>query len=780
MKGVKLVILVMCIGLLVLACQQETLKEEPLVLKDQVPLQQEVQSKQQPVMIRQEGHQLSFLRGDYFVFIDVLNEGLIKIDYRLNGTMVPQTEAVERRHWTGVDYTYDLSEDWLVIKSQSMTLKMHVRSLETQVFYQDQWVFTQAEVPKVAFALEFDHPYHGLYGMDGIGAQENTSRKMLSYQGGRLAAGQQGDAGGPFAWQKNFGLYFDTVGGRFDVAPNHLSVKDQTQKNWTYYAMVGPPLHIMENMYQIAGTAPMFPKWSLGFTNSEWGLDQEELESIIATYREKEIPLDHFTLDFDWKAWGEDDYGEFRWNEEKFPGGSKGLLKAYVEKMGVHLTGIFKPRILTETVQGAYAKRHGFFYPGRKDYREYFSKELANDIDFSNPAASVWYFSHTKHAIDTGIEGFWNDEADELGDNLQHLLMQKALYIGQRAYNEKRVWSINRNFFTGAQRYAYGLWSGDIQSSVAAMQDQRQAMLTAINLGQAKWGMDTGGFNGPKVSEEQYARWLQFSAFTPIYRVHGRQDVQQQPWVYGDKAVAVARAVSQWRYTHLPYLYSYERRAYDTGLGLVTPLFYHHPDDKNLDDSVNGWYVGDHYIVYPVLTIGQAETILYLPKGLWRHAQTGRTYEGGQEITLATDQETWQDIPLFIKEGAIIPTQEMVQYVSEKVINHLSITVFPHEKETSFTVYDDDGETYAYEDTGFFKQVISQQQGDEVTHIKIHAASGRYITPYQTYTFTVYQTGETLTYNGKQLPFDRVETPLGSGMRFLLPVGQAGEIIITN
>ncbi|WDU83100.1 TIM-barrel domain-containing protein [Caloramator sp. Dgby_cultured_2] len=104
-------------------------------------------------------------------------------------------------------------------------------------------------------------------------------------------------------------------------------------------------------------------------------------------------------------------------------------------------------------------------------------------------------FENTKEAFNSGIIGYWNDEADEV-NNTQFLNMQRALYEGQRDYTNKRVWSLNRNFFLGSQRYSYGIWSGDIDASSYTMAAQRERLLSSVNIGAVKWGMDTGGFRG--------------------------------------------------------------------------------------------------------------------------------------------------------------------------------------------------------------------------------------------------------------------------------------------
>jgi alpha-glucosidase len=137
----------------------------------------------------------------------------------------------------------------------------------------------------------------------------------------------------------------------------------------------------------------MFPKWAMGFTNSQWGTNEESVLDIIKTYRGKNIPIDNFTLDFDWKAWGEDNYGEFRWNDANFPDGASGKFAELLSDMGVKLTGILKPRIHVDTVQGDFIASKNWWLTSKGFTEDYFSKLQVGDIDFSIPEAREWYFN---------------------------------------------------------------------------------------------------------------------------------------------------------------------------------------------------------------------------------------------------------------------------------------------------------------------------------------------------------------------------------------------------
>jgi alpha-glucosidase (family GH31 glycosyl hydrolase) len=586
--------------------------------------------------------------------------------------------------------------------------------------------------------LSFAHAGNdSLYGIHGYSARENADAG-LQRQGEHIArAGEQGHAGAPFVWSTSgYGVLVASddnltfrqalpTGGlaRLDLVPPARSTPFAAD----FYILVGRPPELFGALAQLSGRAPLFPKWAMGFTNSQWGIDQKELLQIVDTYRAKHIPLDNITLDFDWKAWGEDDYGEFRWNATKFPDGPSGKLKAELDRRGVHLTGIMKPRVHLDTVEGRDATARDLWRPGQLAAADYFSHLPAKDIDFDKPAARAWFFNDAlKHSFATGIAGWWNDEADNTPSNTQFTNMQRALYDGQRAISNQRVWSINRNFWLGAQRYAYGLWSGDIDTGFASMAGQRVRMLSAINVGAMQWGMDGGGFRGDMPSPENYARWVQFGAFTPIFRVHGDFGQKRKPWMYGPLAERAATEAIRLRQALIPYIYSYEHTRRTTGIGLVRPLLFDWPHDPALRNDVDAWLFGDWLLASPVVVEGQTTKHIYLPAGRWTDWFSGTTYAGGQAITLAIDSKHWSDIPLFVRDGAIIPTQPPMDYVGEQPLTQLDVDVFPADRRTQFDYYDDDGGSYDYEHGAYFNQSLAVQRRGDTVRVEVGKVSGSF------------------------------------------------------
>ena len=610
-----------------------------------------------------------------------------------------------------------------------------------------------------------------LYGMHGLDMNESNGT-LTRNAGGNVAAGIQGNSGAPFVFTPRYGLLIDSDGGQFSTAQNHLCFDHSSRPDVEYFVLAGPPLETMAALSRLVGTPPLPPKWTLGLLNSQWGSTESEVRKIVANYRARNFPLDGFILDFDWKAWGEDNYGEFRWNStsgsgavaaNKFPNGASGAFARDLNAQGVHLAGILKPRILTTTAgfgkhpteAAAYATAHGLWYPNEPTMPDYFSHRPALDLDFNKAETRRWYWQHIEPAFRTGMEGWWNDEADVSGqtvfNNFQFLNMGRMLYEGQRATANQRVWSINRNFYLGASRYGYAGWSGDIQTGFDSMALQRRRMLAALNTGEFHWSMDTGGFSGHP-SNENYARWMEFAAFVPILRVHGDLNEKRQPWLYGPVAEAAARHALELRYSLLPTIYSYERQLTEGGAGLVRPLFWQFPADQKTASIDSEWMFGDALLVAPVVTQGETTQSIYLPIGAWFDYASGKHYDGGQTITLPINANSWQDIPLFVRDGSILATETPQHWVDEKPISEITLDVFPAKATASFLVYDDDGKSYNYEKGEYLRQLVTARQTAAGVQLMLAAATGSYASPLHSYLLRIHATAKNVTLNGHALP----------------------------
>ncbi len=628
----------------------------------------------------------------------------------------------------------------------------------------------------------------GCYQSDAVWTYQNHPLPMIKDGRGMkngmytVEAGKQGSGGAPFAWTTNgYGILVDSDGGYFQMEAGkigfHYGNPEPAQypkqnsygrhyfrpNSLTVFLFVGNPRDIFRSLAQACGKMPLFPKWAYGFTNSQWGTDQKSLREYLQTYRAQDIPIDNFTLDFDWKDWGASHYGEFRWNPVKYPqalypSNNPDALINWTRALECKITGIMKPRIIISTVyghanpmttQGAAAKKSGIFLPTEKAIPDYFSKLLTIGLDFYKPICRQWYWRATwvHQCMQHGIAGFWNDEADfAYMGNFEFLHMQQALYEGQRQNRPRhRVWSMNRNFYLGAQRFAYATWSGDIKTGFQVMRQQTLAMINTMNLGQMRWAQDTGGFIGHP-TPECYTRWFQFTAVCPTLRTHCTLGERRQPWVFGDQACQAVKQAIRQRYSWFFYTYAIDHDACTrTGIGIVRPLTFDYPDDHTVAAMSDQWMFGDWILAAPVLEKlgnrkGEAmERRIYLPKGDWIDYFRGTQLSGGQWITYRLNAESWMDWPLFIKAGAIIPTADPVKAIHTAKPEMIYLDIYPAKRESHGKFYDDDGDSYDYQHGMFHQQSISVKRFSSVhTEIHLSANSGRYQSSVQNFVLRVH------------------------------------------
>ena len=697
-----------------------------------------------PAQALGNGDRLQIAEPNGQVSVWAVAPNVLRIDYRPNGVASRPTPILLTRGLRSARRVGEVREGSL------RTGEMSATATGTGLEVADSVLATHLQVDLSSLATGVVRLSHSadehLYGMRGypLGKSDDprlaTSQGLFRDTGTPVKAGAQGDGGAPIAFTSRWGLLIDSVDGEFSNQAGTLEFRHGSRPDVEAYLVFGHPKQFMSAVAGLTGQTPMPPKWTLGFMNSQWGSDESTIVSLVDEYRKRQIPLDAFILDFDYKAWGEDNYGEFRWNStnapgnvgpDKFPDGSSGKFAADLLSKGVHLVGIMKPRVLVTNLQGQptdaakEGNAHQWFLPGEKPYPEYFSHRLASDIDFSQSGARSWFWQHAKGLYDTGIAGWWNDEADENFPSLGFFQMQQALTEGQRRVSDQRVWSLNRNFYLGAQRWGFATWSGDIRTGFASMDAQPLRMLATLDLGQANWTTDGGGFGGHPTSEN-YARWMEFAALCPIMRVHGSYGQRRQPWVYGPVAEGAAKKAIELRYRLLPYLYSLTKETTDTGVGVVRPLFWEFPDDPASANVTDTWMVGPSLLAAPVLKQGATTRSVYLPPGTWFDFATGQRYEGGRSVEIAVDSTNWSDIPLFVRTGSIVATQPVEQFVSQTPQTEVTLDVWPGSDRASFRFYDDDGSTYAYQHGAFFSQEIEAVLNGNGATVKFSPPTGRW------------------------------------------------------
>jgi alpha-glucosidase len=291
--------------------------------------------------------------------------------------------------------------------------------------------------------------------------------------------------------------------------------------------------------------------------------------------------------------------------------------------------------------------------------------------------------------------------------------MTRATYEGIKKFlYPNRPFLITRSCYSGAQRYS-SVWTGDNIATwehlwIANMQIQRLNM-SGISFA----GSDVGGFIG-NPDGELYARWIQMACFHPFCRTHSAGNdpgaEPQEPWSYGSKVEFIAKKYIQLRYQLLPYIYTTFWQHSQYGTPMIRPMVMVDQEDIESLHHSDQYMFGDKILVCPV-SLPDADTrLVYLPKGRWYNFWDDTLEHGGKEIEVDAPLDK---MPLFVREGAVIPHYPKMQYVGEIPVTELTLHVYYTKTVQTSHLYEDAGDYYGYRNGQFNikKFVITNKKG---------------------------------------------------------------------
>lgn len=502
------------------------------------------------------------------------------------------------------------------------------------------------------------------------------------------------------------------------------------------------PKLAMAEYARITGHPEMPPLWALGYQQSHRTIvSRDEIISEAKTFREKKLPCDaliYLGTGFCPSGWNTEN-GSFEFNHRVFDQPKEILDEFHSMNFKVALHAV----ILTRTLRGS-------------------AHDPCTLTRFDETEAGCYWDAHRKDFA-LGVDGWWPDEGDP-HDAASRLTRIRMYYEGPQIDRpHERPYALHRNGYAGMQRYAPFLWSGDVYSTWETLKTH---VPNAINTGLSGiplWGTDTGGFVPTKdFTGELYVRWFQFSTFCPLFRSHGRDWKLRLPWGwntgelgpnelsnYGGGAAnpdpselhnaqvePICKKYLELRYRLLPYIYSAVRDGHDTGLPILRALLLHYPDDPTAIARDDEYLWGRDLLIAPVTEKAATGKQVYLPRGTWYDFWTEERVEGGREVSRAVDLET---IPVYARAGTILPLGPVKQYTSEKVDAPLTLVVYPGQ-DGSYTLYEDDGSSFAYRQGEFSK--IEMKWNDAARQLSLRLVAGTRMVPSTSHRLEVRLAGE--------------------------------------
>ena len=535
-----------------------------------------------------------------------------------------------------------------------------------------------------------------------------------------------------------------------------------------YYLIHGPTVHrVVERYADLTGKPPLMPAWAFGFQQSRYSyMSAAEVHDIADRLRAEHIPADVIWLDIDFQ----DRNRPFTTNSAAFP--DLPALARDLRQQGLRLVTITDLHVAAAPDQG-YAPYDsgmaGDHFLKRPDGSLYVGQVWPGPSvfpDFTRRETRVWWGSLYRDFVAAGIAGFWNDMNEpsifetptktmpldtqhriaEPGfaprtathaeiHNVYGMLNSRATFEGQRqlAPNE-RPFVMTRASYAGGQRYAV-TWTGDNSSTWTHLKLSIPMLLNLGLSGFAYSGADVGGFIGAP-SPELMTKWIEIAAFTPIFRAHSEKGTpHKELWVDGPVQLGIRRQFIEQRYRLMPYLYALADENARTGAPLMRPLFYDFPDALDMPcDQPTAFLLGDRLLIAPPPTLESPQAYwICLPAGSWYDYWTGEravtqsvpSAIGAPAAQVLSVTPALDRLPVFVRAGAILPGQALVQSTSEMPQGPLSLDVYPGD-DCRGTIYADDGHSMGYTRQDYLRQVVHCVQTDTGIDIDFDAREGRF------------------------------------------------------
>jgi alpha-D-xyloside xylohydrolase len=610
------------------------------------------------------------------------------------------------------------------------------------------------------FASPDDEHYYGL-GQSHEGFLDHRGHQVRCWAD-YLATGGPSFCVPFLVTNKDYGLLWDNP-SRTTIEPGfneRTSWKSEVGDRVSFFVIAGNTADEIYAGYRLlTGPAPMLPKAAYGYIQCKQRYaSQDELLAVAKGYRDRHLPADVLVVDwFYYSKMGQMDLDPKFWPDPK-------EMNKQLHDMGFETMISVWPRFVPDDRFYADLRDKGWFIhlaDGTPiDGLPY--DRAGSDIDTTDPDAALWYWK-TIHdnILSQGFDSLWADETEpdlppngayfHIGPgsqffNVYPLFHTGALYDGfRRDEPQSRALILSRDAYLGVQSKGTIVWSSDIYPTWDTLKRQIPTGLDVTASGIPYWSNDTGGWQylpaehhpahpplldpsdaratvgGYDDYPELYTRWFQYATFLPIFRTHGSRPANEV-WSYGKQAEPILEKYLRLRYELMPYIYSLGYKTWLTGAPIMRALPLDFPADPKVVDISDEYMLGPAFLVAPVTEQGATSREVYLPAGTdWYNFWTGERATGGQTMSASAPIDT---IPLFVRAGSIIPLGSPVESTHEAQAI-AKVRVYPG-ADADFTLFSDDGRTYAYESGG---GTVTRLHWNEAGHRLTHDGPAAWTSP---------------------------------------------------
>ena len=653
------------------------------------------------------------VQGDRYRFT-VLADELLRLEYSEDGVFEDRpTQAVTNRRFPVPGYTVTESGDTLEIETKAFRLSyikgerfsartLYINVLGAYSSYNSIWRYgdssdstpLECNLRGTARTLDFSDGEIGL----GLGLCDRRGRAFFD-DSASLALDEEG-------WP----------------CPRRKGNED------CYYFAYGHDYYkAVHDFYLLSGPVPLLPRYALGnWWSRYWKYTEDSYLELLERFDREGIPFSVGVFDMDWHIVDVPErYGKgwtgYTWNRELFPDPER-LLRRVHEK-GLHITLNLHPAAGCMPYEEAYeAMCEALGQDPGED------KPVACDVTSKEFLSAYFKYLHHPHE-EIGVDFWWIDwqQGTESGkegfDPLR--ILNHFHYIDSSRSRERRGLILSRFGGLGDQRYPLG-FSGDTAITWEALRFQPYFTSTASNIGYTWWSHDIGGHMLGKRDNELFTRWVQFGVFSPVNRLHSSSDpfLAKEPWSYPEPYHSVINSFLRLRHALIPYIYTMNWRVHELLVPFILPMYYGWPELQGAYECPGEYMFGSELIAVPVTEPVDRESLqgtakAFLPPGLWVDFFTGTVYDGGEKGRDLKVSRPIDACPVFAKAGGIVP-QDRFPGNSARNPECLDILLFAG-ADGSFTLYEDSGDGYGYEEGEWVKTEITLSFSGERALCSLHS-----------------------------------------------------------
>lgn len=550
----------------------------------------------------------------------------------------------------------------------------------------------------------------------------STSRDHIQHRGEFLrmwTTYQQTEIPMPFMMSsRGWGVYnnstrksFFDIGNQQKSKFNIINTFDEAD----FFLMMGKDMPAILNEYTlVTGRTYVLPKWAYGLCfGPNMREEQFDILNDAVRFRQFDVPCDVFWLEPQWmekrydfstkKKWNYDRFSpEPYWLQDQYPKTMHNrLFIGKLRSMGFHLgLWLCEEYDLSIQEEDIIAERTGGKLSGQEHWMDHLTVFMDQGVEgFKlDPARTI--DNHTNWE-------YYNGRTDKEMHNLNQVLLPKQMRELGRKYNGKRTWHHYCGGWSGTQHWTAST-SGDNGGGKTALYDQ-------LNLGMS--GFLNTSCDVMSVPRELEMQGLHFGLFLPWVQINSWFSMMH-PFYYAKEEQDIYRFYVKLRYSLAPYIYSMALEAAQNGMPIVRSMPLCFPEDRNCDDMTYQYMFGDNFCV------GIFTNEIYLPKGTWTDAWSGEKVVSKGE-TFTREYPSNRAGLLFIREGAIIPTQPDVEYLGARPFDRVILKVYPH-GDSTYTMLDDDGESYEYENGGIASTLFESHERDGGVEVVVNPVQGSF------------------------------------------------------